>query len=117
MTTTTDVDPTEVGEWMLLDGLVQWEQYDDNGVFEVERLDNGYSVYDPDEMEKPLLISFNQFFFAHKRLIWNATIDNYRHDWIEFAFKSKGAEVDEYDANTCDAVLQNMLYKGKVIYG
>jgi hypothetical protein len=121
MTNTTDyeISPNEVGNWMALCALAEWSNYDDNGTFEVNTIkfgdDNKYFVSDPDE-DASVTFTGREFFEAHKRLIWNAEIDNYRHDWIEFAFKSKGAEPDEYDALTCEAVLQNLLY-GEIVYG
>lgn len=113
------IDPIEAGRDMVGCALAQWYQYDDEGTFQDESADvNGetyYSVADPDE-GKRVEFTATQFFAKHVELIWLATIDNYRHDWIDFAFKSSGADADEYDANTCDAVLQNMLY-GSIVYG
>ena len=109
----------EVGAWMADCALTQWYQYDDEGTFTHEQTTiNGetyYSVADPDE-GKRVEFTATTFFEKHAELIWLGTIDNYRHDWIDFAFKSNGADPDEYDANTCDAVLQNMLY-GQIVYG
>jgi len=110
----------ELGEWMADCGINEWSQYDDEGTFKVERVtgtpgETRYVVSDPDE-GKAVAFTATEFFRKHVELIWLATIDNYRHDWIEFAFRSKDADADEYDANTCDAVLQNMLY-GEVVYG
>jgi hypothetical protein len=109
----------DVGEDMLLCALSEWGGYDDNGVFQVTLSEDnmGYFVFDPDGgMTHPKFISYTAFFDEHLVLIWLAQIKNYRHDWIEFAFRSKDANYDEYDALTCDAVLQNMLY-GEVVYG
>jgi hypothetical protein len=109
--------PAEIGQWMLDCALTQWYQYDDEGNFDhhSDPLTGNVTISDPDE-EKSITITPYEFFKKHVELIWLATIDNYRHDWIDFAFKSSGADADEYDANTCDAVLQNLLY-GEIVYG
>jgi hypothetical protein len=117
-----DAEKLKVGEWMLLDALAYWSSgYDDEGNFQTTPIKAngtrvGYTVFDPAGMSEPKHIYFTKFFDEHLRLIWLAQIKNYRHDWIEFAFRSNDADYDEYDANTTDAVLQNMLY-GEVIYG
>lgn len=109
--------PAEVGSWMVTEALSQWYQYNDNDTFTHQRdKDNDtWFVFDPDE-NKHVTFTSAEFFRQHATLIWLGTIENYRHDWIDFAFKSHGATPDEYDANTCDAVLQNMLY-GSIVYG
>lgn len=112
--------PEEVGEWMTDCALSEWYNYNDEGTFthSVRRGSPGPTVYevsDPD-MGKSITFTALEFFEKHVELIWLAQITNYRHDWIDFAFKSHGVDADEYDANTCDAVLQNMLY-GEIVYG
>jgi hypothetical protein len=109
--------PAEVGKHMLADALRVWYQYDEMSNFKHEHGHGiGIAFYDPNFMTKPRPIGFEAFFRKHVELIWLGTIDNYRHDWIGFAFKSAGADPEDYDDNTVDAVLQNMLY-GEVVYG
>lgn len=109
--------PAVVGQWMLESALSSWYSYDDEGNFShTWHEDGSVTISDPDENAE-LTISPEEFFHWHARYIWLAQIDNYRHDWIEFAFKSSGVTADEYDDNTTDAVLQNLLYSGQVIYG
>lgn len=114
----TTFDTAEVGEWMLECAIGEWLRYDDEGTFTVERYDGGIVVNDPDEREDKgtLMIPFDEFYKKHKSLIYEGKIEGYRLDWILFATRLGGADTDDYDSNTTDAVLQNMLY-GEVIYG
>ncbi len=114
--------PHEVGEWMVEAALRVWYTYNDEGNFthKVRRCkcaknEASFTLTDPDE-EKTVRFTADDFFRKHVELIWLGTITNYRHDWINFAFKSHDAPADEYDDCTVDAVLQNMLY-GEVVYG
>lgn len=116
---TLSATPQHVGQWMASCGISEWFNYDDEGTFSysTRKVDGDieYTIVDIDE-NKSLTFTGLEFFKKHVELIWLSTITNYRHDWINFAFKSHGADPDEYDANTCDAVLQNMLY-GEIVYG
>lgn len=129
VTQTVDLDettlagtPAEVGEWMADAALRVWYGYDDDETFRSKVVGrdnpNGPTIYHLDDPDMDVAKTFTalQFFQMHAKLIWLGTIDNYRHDWLNFAFRSSGANADEYDDLTVDAVLQNMLY-GKIVYG
>jgi hypothetical protein len=110
-----DINPNEVGNWMLNCAIREWIRYDDADTFEVDWFGYGVILRDPDNMDMSVFITHTQFFNMHKELIWHGKITNYRHDWIDWAFKSNDADADDYDDLTCEAVLQNMLY-GEIIY-
>lgn len=115
-------DKVSIGEGMVELALAEWYRYNDEGTFRHETelvseddVEYSYTLTDPDE-DASVTFTDSEFFDKHLELIWLATIKNYRHDWIKFAFKANDAPYDEYDALTVDAVLQNMLY-GEIVYG
>ncbi len=112
--------PAEIGEWMLLSAMRVWYGYDDNGTFRDQTVQVAgspllYEFADPDEGDF-LTITAERFFAEHVRLIWLGNETEYADSYVEFATRAAGADADEYDDNTVDAVFQTLMYGG-VMYG
>lgn len=114
--------PKELGLDMIQCGLAEWFGYNDNGTFAAvthQDEDETFTITDPDE-GKTLTITAEDFFNKHKSLIFDGEMVNEEKGaaahWWNWASKVNGASVDDYDAYTCDFVLQILLY-GEIVYG